>query len=83
MARRNPALHPYPLLEWTDPTLVRPALRNPQEIGAKELAAVTGVGVVLTLIGQRFVGPVLLGTGLYVLGYYLRGERPTGGWRGL
>jgi len=42
---------------------------------------VTGVGFVLALISSQVaIPPVVAGTGLYLLGYYIRGERPSQGW---
>jgi len=70
--------------DWSDPSMVRSALisrENPLNIGPKELAAVTGVGLVLALISSQVaIPPVVAGTGLYLLGYYIRGERPSQGW---
>lgn len=53
---------------------------NPQApLNGKELAAVAGVGLVLSWVGSGF-GPLLVGTGLYTLGVYIGSRRPDSGW---
>jgi len=69
--------------DWSDPSMIQSvlvALQNPQSLPIKELAAVAGVGLALSFVGSKVAHPVLVGTGLYLLGYYLRGERPSTGW---
>jgi hypothetical protein len=55
--------------DWSDSTMVRTALENPVELGAQEVAIAAGVGLVLSLIGERVAPTLVVGTGLYVLGY--------------
>ncbi len=55
-----------------------------QGISAKELIAVAAVGLGLTLVGRRVPvvsSPLVLGTGMYLAGYFARGYRPDGGWK--
>lgn len=59
--------------DWLDPTVIRSSLvvRGNQgyELTAKEVAVATGVGVVMSLIGERLTSPLILGTSMYVVGY--------------
>lgn len=55
---------------------------NPQGISAKEWAGVTAVGVAGSLLARNILPVVALGAGMYILGYYVRGMRPEGGWYG-
>jgi hypothetical protein len=55
---------------------------NPQGISATEWAGVGAVGVGATLLVRNVLPVVAVGTAMYVLGYYVRGMRPEGGWYG-
>lgn len=83
MARRNPN-HVRPALvpasyQWLDSTMVVsslvPAKKNPA-VSAQEVVVVAGVGAVLALVGQKVTTPMVLGTGLYALGYFAKQQ----GW---
>jgi hypothetical protein len=52
----------------------------------QELLIVAGVGVGLTLVGKRVPvlrNPLILGAGLYTLGYVIGENRPASGWKQL
>jgi formyltetrahydrofolate synthetase len=59
---------------WMDPTMVQTSLvsrGNPEgyEMGVKEVVVAAGVGVVMSLVGERLTTPLILGTTMYVIGY--------------
>jgi len=52
-------------------------------IDIKELVAVTVVGIGLAWVAKKVPvvrNPLVIGAGLYTLGYYVRGQRPPAGW---
>ena len=53
---------------------------NPQDISAQEWAGVAGVGLAGTLLARTVLPTLAIGVGMYLLGYYVRGMRPEGGW---
>ena len=53
---------------------------NPQNISTPEWVGVAGVGLAGTLLARSFLPTLAIGVGMYMLGYYVRGMRPEGGW---
>lgn len=59
------------------------ALQKPSPFGLTwfEWAGVTAVGLVLGTVAKAVgLRGALMGSALYVLGYYVRGRRPADGW---